>query len=92
LSIAEQEYLAAVRAAVLKDCDAEISTLQAVITDGKLQMSDAERLALTNKIHAAMEENYRFSIGFMNQARLYASQRLKEGTDMLTTRKLYGID
>jgi hypothetical protein len=71
----EKTYLASVRSSVLKDCDQQISTLQSVITDGKVKMSDAERLSLISKIHTAMQDNYHFAIGFTNQAKIYAAQR-----------------
>lgn len=88
----EQRYLASVQAAVLQDCDEEISTLQGILSDGKLQMSDAERLALLNKIHGGMADNYRFSVSFTNQARLYAAQRLREQADIVNSKKLHSIN
>lgn len=92
LSPDEQSYLASVQAAVLKDCDKEISTLQSMLSDGKLQMSDADRLALLNKIHSGMADNYRFSIRFTNQARLFAAQRMREQADIVNSKKLHGIN
>jgi hypothetical protein len=88
----EKTYLLNVRAAVLKDCDNQMTTLQNVITDGRLLMSDAERLALIAKIHADMLDNYHFAAGFTGQARAYALQRQQEHNEALTSKQLYGIN
>jgi hypothetical protein len=87
----EKKYIIQVKAAVFKDCDDQITELQNVITDGKLQMSDEERLVQINKIHKAMQDNYRFSSTFSDQVKIYAVQRVKENNDAVTTKSLYGI-
>jgi hypothetical protein len=91
LTTDEKTYLANVRAAVLKDCDQQITTLQSVLADGQLQMSDAERLSLIGKIHGAMLDNYRFAAGFSAQAKAYALQRQQENNEALTEKQLYSI-
>jgi hypothetical protein len=87
----EKKYIIQVKAAVFKDCDDQITELQNVITDGKLQMSDEERLVQINKIHKAMQDNYRFSSTFSDQVKIYAVQRVKENNDAVTTKSLFGI-
>jgi hypothetical protein len=49
---------------VLADCDQQLNTLQNVISDNKVEMSDAERLTLITRIHTAMLANYKFTSGF----------------------------
>jgi hypothetical protein len=88
----EKSYLEQVRSAVLKDCDQQLNTLQIVVSDGKIEMSDAERIALVNKIHTAMMENYRFASGFAAQAKLYAIRRQQEQNQVLVTKQIYGIN
>ncbi|MES2108566.1 MAG: hypothetical protein V4577_07460 [Bacteroidota bacterium] len=88
----EKNYLNSVRAAVLKDCDNQINALQAVVTDDKLEMSDAERIGFINKIHAAMLDNYRFASGFAAQVKLYAARRQQEGNQVALAKRLYGIN
>ena len=88
----EKTYLSDVRAAVLKDCNGQISTLQNIITDGKTNMSDAERMGLIGRIHTAMQDNYHFAVGFSNQARSYALQRLQEQNDVLVAKQINGIN
>jgi hypothetical protein len=88
----EKSYLEDVRAAVLKDCDQQLHTLQAVIGDGKIEMSDAERIALVTKIHTAMMENYHFTSGFTTHAKLYAARRQQEQNQVNVTKQVYGIN
>lgn len=88
----EKSYLEDVRAAVLKDCDQQLNTLQAVIGDGKIEMSDAERIALVTEIHTAMMENYRFTSGFTTHAKLYAARRQQEQNQVNVTKQVYGIN
>jgi hypothetical protein len=87
----EKKYIIQVKAAVFKDCDDQITELKNVITDGKLQMSDEERLVQIDQIHKAMQDNYRFSSAFSDQVKIYAVQRVKENNDAVTTKSLYGI-
>jgi hypothetical protein len=88
---AERNYLINVRSALFLDCDDQINILQSVINDRKLKMSDAERITLISKLHAAMLSNYRFASGFMLQVNLYAAQREQEKQQTMITRQYYGI-
>jgi hypothetical protein len=88
----EKNYLESVSTAVLKDCDQQLNTLQVVIGDGKIKMSDADRIALVTKIHTAMMENYRFASGFTAQAKLYAFRRQQEQNQVKVTQQVYGVN
>jgi hypothetical protein len=92
LTTEEKNYLANVKAALLKDCDQQLSTLQNVISDGKMEMSDAERIALLTKIHTAMMDNYRFASGFAAQAKIYATQKQQGQSETTVEKQLYGIN
>lgn len=87
----EKNYLHSVRMAVLQDCDNQINTLQNVIDDGQLEMSDAERIALIGKVYAGMLNNYRFTTGFTAQVKLYAGQRRQEQNQAALTKRLYEL-
>lgn len=78
LTTDEGRYLDAVRIALLADCTQLINTLQEVVSDGKLEMSDADRLKLIGKLHGQMKDNYWFATDFIRQAKAYASQRSLE--------------
>lgn len=88
----ELNYLSDVREAVLKDCDNQINTLQNVLHNGNLEMSDAERLALISQVHAGMLDNYRFTSGFTAQVQIYAGQRRQEQNQTVSTKRFYGIN
>jgi hypothetical protein len=88
----EKSYLEQVRSAVLKDCDQQLNTLQLVISDGTMEMSDADRIALVTRIHTAMMENYRFAAGFTAQAKLYTTRRQQEQNQINVTGQIYGIN
>lgn len=87
----EQQYLGQVKAALLSDCNARITELQAVISDSKLKMSDEERLKHIGVIHVAMRSNYRFASAFSDQVKLYSVQRKKEGNNVAAEKRIYGI-
>jgi hypothetical protein len=91
LSSNEKKYIAQVKAALFSDCDQQITELQNVVTNNKLKMSDEDRLKHIGIIHIAMESNYRFASSFSNQVKVYVVQRSKEGNNIITEKKLYGI-
>ena len=91
LTSEEKSYLVSVSAAVLKDCDQQLSTLQNVISDGKMEMSDSERIALLTKIHTEMMDNYRFASGFAAEAKVYAAQKQQGQSEAAMEKQLYGI-
>lgn len=92
LDAGEVRYLDAVRTALLTDCTQVINTLQEVVSDGKLEMSDGDRLKLIAKLHGEMEDNYRFAVGFTRHAKTYAAQRGQEKNNMQALKNTYGIN
>jgi len=91
LAITEKLYLQQVRSSVYRDCDEVLSNLQNVISDDKLEMSAADRLKLIGQLHAEMQANYRFAVGFTSEAKSYAAQRQQEQTGSQVLAKTYGI-
>lgn len=92
LTRAEKKYLAGVEAAVLKDCDQQLNTLQTVVSDNKVEMSDAERLTQLTTIHSAMLANYQFTSSFSAQLKILAPRRQQEKEQVAATKKVYGIN
>ena len=70
----EKKYVVQVKSALFNDCNEQITELQNVVTDNKLQMSDKERLKHIGVIHKAMQDNYRFASSFADQVKVYAFQ------------------
>jgi hypothetical protein len=92
MTAAETNYLASVRDAVLKDCDQQLNTLQNVVGDSKLEMSDADRIASVSKIHAAMLANYRFASSFAGQVKILAIRREQEKNQVVVSKRINGIN
>ncbi|SDG10972.1 hypothetical protein [Mucilaginibacter gossypii] len=91
LNDGERKYIIMVKTALFKDCDQQITELQNVITDSKLKMSDEERLKHIGVIHSAMQNNYRFASAFADQVKVYAVQRAQENNNVISEKKIYGI-
>jgi len=87
----EKKYIIQVRTALFRDCDQQITELQNVVTDSKLKMSDEERLKHIGVIHSAMQNNYRFASAFADQVKIYAVQRVQENNNVISEKKIYGI-
>jgi len=85
----EMQYVTKVGNAVLKDCAAQVSQAQIVITDGKLKMNDQERMRLIGGVHNGMRNNYQFTLSFMNAVRILTLQRLRESRSVGTEKALY---
>lgn len=89
LTANERTYTKRVCAALLSDCDVRINELQTVLTDTKVEMSDEERLRQTARIHAAMQDNYRFVRSFQNQLQVYVRSKEQDKQDVNTLNQLY---
>lgn len=92
LTAGEKTYLASVCAAVLKDCDQQLVTLQTVTSDNQMEMSDAERLALITKVHTDMLANYQFTSSFATQVKILVFKRQQEQQEVSATKRIYGIN
>jgi Tfp pilus assembly protein PilP len=92
LTTAEKNYLSSVTTTVLKDCDQQLSSLQNVVSDNKVEMSDAERLGLITRIHTAMQSNYQFTSSFAAQVKVVAIRRQQEENQVAVSKKVYGIN
>lgn len=87
----ELSYIRSVFTNLLDDCKKTLEELIAVITDGKLEMKDDERIARIDKLYLDMQDKFIFSRSFGNDATLIAASRIKEQTDIQTSRALQGI-
>jgi hypothetical protein len=91
LTAAEINYIQQVYQSLMKKCQQDMSDLTQVLTPGKLQMPDHERLERIDKLYASMQDKLAFSQSFTSKCRQMASdrQRAKKNNDQL--RALYGI-
>lgn len=91
LSTKEKLYVGKVKQALLSDCDEQITALQILLTNGKLTMTDDERLKRLNSIHLAMQSNYRFIADFAGKIKVYGLQKQQENTNLETSKYIFGI-
>jgi hypothetical protein len=87
----ERRYVGNVRQALLADCDEQITALQILLTNGKLEMSDDERISRLNHIHLAMQNNYRFIADFASRVKLYGIQKQQEANNLNFSKQMLGI-
>jgi len=89
LTIDELNYVQSVKTQVFADCNKELSDLQNLLTAGKLQLSDDERLKRLNAIHASMLDKYEFSQSFAGSLKVLAIHRQQNQHDAQTLNSLY---
>jgi hypothetical protein len=87
----EMSYITSTWSGLLQKSLQAIEELTMIITDGQLQMSDAQRLQAIDRIDADIRGQYNFLQKFNNALSIQAAQRQKEGNDINTLKQLYGI-
>src|SRR5690606_30664963 len=60
----EIQYFRGVYDKLIKDCLETLDNLKLITTDGKVEMTDDQRMARINKCHERMQENYAFAVAF----------------------------
>lgn len=92
LGIDKQCYIHSVKTKVLAECDADWRELLLVITSGKVEMTDEERLARLDKVYLSMQEKTAFTQSIVNQVGLLISQRNEETESLKKIRRFYEIN
>lgn len=87
----ELAYIGRVFIRLLDDCDKMLDELITITTDGKLEMKDDERIKRIDKLYLDMQDKFKFSQSFSNDAKYLAMSRIKEKTDVQTSRVVQGI-
>jgi len=85
----EIAYLGNVYTTLLQQSLRNLSQLTAILTAGKLRMSDDERLRAIDHIYADTDDKLAFLRYFDQQASILAIQRQKALNDLSTLQKLY---
>ena len=88
----ELAYVGKVYDKLLEDCERILNDLEAVVTDGQLEMKDDERMERIDMLHANMTDNYIFCKHFGNSTKVLAVSRSKEKMDVQNGRALRGIN
>ncbi|WP_423147047.1 hypothetical protein [Rubrolithibacter danxiaensis] len=87
----EMNYIHRVHNRLLDDCSEVIDELITLTTNGKLEMTDQERLKRIDELYVRMQDNYSFAKSFGNEVILLAATRKHEGSDIQTSRRMYGL-
>jgi len=90
LSPDEQAYAKTVQQNLLADLNKNLDDLGSVLADGKLTMSDDERIQRIRQLTAAIKEEYLFTCHFCGQVWLLAITRNQDANDAQTLNNLYG--
>jgi len=92
LSLVDQLYIQQVQGNLIHECEKYLEELLLVITSGKLEMSDSERLRRINLIYEAISDKYAFTMDFTGQvlSLIYQADNQQESIDQL--RRNYGIE
>lgn len=69
----------------------DLGELQLVITDGKVQMTDDQRIAFIDKLYAVMQQYYAEERNMDNEALALAAQRTRQAKDNAAMKTLYGV-
>lgn len=76
---------------ILQQSAADLEELQLVITNGKLKMSDDERLLHIDRLYNSMLNSYGKTQQLNGQTLALAAQRERDGKDNKTLKSLYGL-
>lgn len=87
----EINYASGVYNRLLEDCLKTVEALIAVTTSGELAMKDEERLKQIDNLYADMQSKYTFANAFSDEVSLHAAARVREQSDIQTTKVLHGI-
>lgn len=89
LSAEDQDYIGRVKTKVLKECGKDLEELLLVITSGRMEMKDNERLERLDKVYKSMKDKLAFTQSFTGQVRLLIYQRAAEQKSINQIRSLY---
>lgn len=92
LSINTANYVESVRANILEECNNDLGELLLIITSGKVEMEDDERLQRLDKIYESMLNKLAFVQSFSNQVNLVNQQRNNQQRSINQLRQFYEIN
>lgn len=81
LTNSEMQYVETVFTNMVNECTKNLNALIAVTTDGKLEMTDDERIRRIDGIYDDMEDKYAFTQSFISKTGLLVYQRNDEAND-----------
>ncbi len=85
----DRAYVKEVRDQVLESCRSDLDQLLLVISEGTLEMRDAERLERILEIHQRMEGRFQFSRSFIRKVKTLKMNEDQEKRDIHVLRNVY---
>lgn len=92
LSVANQLYVIGVHEKVIQECGKDLEELLLVITSGKVEMTDEERMHRLESIYESMTDKYAFTMDFIGQVTVMINHAEKEEQFINQIRKNYEIN
>jgi len=90
LKLSDNQYILGVKDRVTDDCLDDLEELLLVITSGRLEMSDDERIERLDGIYERMQDKAAFVQSFTGEVNLLIQQRKNEQKSINHLRELYG--
>lgn len=90
LEISDNQYILSVKDKVTDDCLDDMEKLLLVITSGRLEMTDNERIERLDSIYERMRDKAAFAQSFINEVNLLIHQRKNEQKSINHLREIYG--
>lgn len=92
LPLSSQLYVLEVRDHLLSECFKDLEELLLVVTAGKVEMSDSDRLGRLDKVYVSMMDKYSFALDFSGQLKLMIAGGIREEQSINYLKKLYEKD
>jgi len=87
-----RDYIGRVKMTMLSETDKDLAELQMVMTNGKVQLSDDERIERLDAIYERVRDKLVFSRTFCNSVRTLIIQYNNSLNDLNTLKGIYGIN
>lgn len=92
LSASNQAYISGVKKQLQEECGKDLAELLLVITSGKVEMNDEERIRRLDKVYKSMLDKSAFTQSFCNEVSLLARQKENEQRSINLIREYYEKD
>lgn len=91
LQVSELDYIQDVYNNLLNECKKNIDELNLVLTPGKMQLTDQQRLERLDHLYNSMKDKYTFAGDFIAKCRKIALNRQQAIKEKEQLKELYGI-
>ena len=88
----EVDYINRVFDRLIENCDDNLEELITIVTEGKLEMKDDERMKRIDVLYQNMLKNHTFCESFSNQVKLMSLSKANDIKEVKTSRALHGLN